>query len=85
MMVPSIKPTVDRLLHTSAKAAAQGCQGGATGTMCGRKWYVDGFYGDAGLGEQMSALETIQGILVDQAKPPLKGEDVKTVRTFASS
>ncbi|KAK3485932.1 mannan endo-1,6-alpha-mannosidase [Neurospora hispaniola] len=85
IMVPSIKPTVDRLLHTSAKAAAQGCQGGSQGTMCGTKWYVDGFYGDAGLGEQMSALETIQGILIDQANPPLKGGDIKTVRTFSSS
>jgi mannan endo-1,6-alpha-mannosidase len=83
LFVPSIQPTIDRLWHTSALAAAKACSGGATGTTCGQKWYVGGFDGLAGLGEEMCALETIQGLLVGEAKPPLKGDEIKVVRTFA--
>ncbi|KAK1752116.1 glycoside hydrolase [Echria macrotheca] len=83
--VPSIIPTVNELLHTSAAAAAQSCTGGSDGTSCGHKWYVGGFDGQTGLGEEMCALETIQGLLVGQATPPLKGDQIKVVRSFASS
>ncbi|KAK4033759.1 glycoside hydrolase [Parachaetomium inaequale] len=85
LFVPSIQPTIDRLWHTSALAAAKACSGGAAGTTCGQKWYVGGFDGLAGLGEEMCALETIQGLLVGGAKPPLKGDEIKVVRTFAES
>ncbi|KAK4157345.1 glycoside hydrolase [Chaetomidium leptoderma] len=83
--VPSIKPTIDELWHTSALAAAKACSGGADGTTCGQKWYVGGFDGLTGLGEEMCALETIQGLLVGEATPPLKGDEIKVVRTFADS
>jgi len=82
--VPSIIPTVSELLGTSAKGAAQACTGGTDGTTCGQKWYVGGFDGTVGLGEEMCALETIQGLLARSAAPPLKGGDIKTVRGFAS-
>ncbi|KAK3319311.1 glycoside hydrolase family 76 protein [Apodospora peruviana] len=83
LYVPEILPTVNELLGTSAKHAAQACTGGVNGTTCGQKWYVGGFDGTVGLGEEMCALETIQGLLVGSSKPPLKGDDIKTVRTFA--
>jgi mannan endo-1,6-alpha-mannosidase len=85
LFVPSIQPAIDELWHTSALAAAKACSGGASGTACGQKWYVGGFDGITGLGEEMCALETIQGLLVGQSTPPLKGDQIKTVRTFAES
>ncbi|KAL2024509.1 hypothetical protein VTK56DRAFT_7552 [Thermocarpiscus australiensis] len=82
LFVPSIKPTIEELWHTSARAAANSCTGGAGGTSCGHKWYVGGFDGATGLGEEMCALETIQGLLVGESEPPLKGDEIKVVRTF---
>lgn len=80
VMVPSLRPKVERLLGASAKAAAATCTGGEDGHHCGMKWYVGGHDGNVGLGPQMTALETIQGLLLDQAEPPLKGDDIKVVR-----
>lgn len=85
LFVPSIQPTINKLWHTSALAAAKACSGGSDGTTCGQKWYVGGFDGLTGLGEEMCALETIQGLLVGESKKPLKGDQIKTVRTFDSS
>jgi mannan endo-1,6-alpha-mannosidase len=83
LFVPSIKPTIEELWHTSALAAARSCAGGASGTACGHKWYTGGFDGTTGLGEQMCALETVQGLLVGGSKLPLKGDEIKVVRTFS--
>ena len=44
-----------------------------------------GFDGVTGLGEQMCALETIQGLLARQSRPPLEGDEIEVVRTFADS
>ncbi len=83
LFVPSIIPQIEEQLHTSALAAAKACTGGAGGTTCGQKWYVGGFDGTTGLGEEMCALETIQGLLAISSKPPLRGDDIKIVRNFA--
>lgn len=85
VLVPSLVPTVNELLGTSAIAAAQACTGGADGTTCGQKWWVGGFDGQMGLGEEMCALETIQGLLAGQATAPLKGSEIRVVREFAST
>ncbi|KAK4449914.1 glycoside hydrolase [Podospora aff. communis PSN243] len=85
VLVPSIVPTVNEILGASAAAAAQACTGGPDGTTCGQKWYVGGFDGQTGLGEEMCALETIQGLLASQATPPLKGDQIKVVREFRST
>lgn len=85
LFVPSIQPTIDELWHTTALAAAKSCSGGDAGTSCGHKWYVGGFDGNTGLGQEMCALETVQGLLVGASKKPLKGDEIKTVRTFAAS
>ncbi|KAL2129510.1 hypothetical protein VTI74DRAFT_7660 [Chaetomium olivicolor] len=85
LLVPSIKPTIEELWHTSAQAAAKACSGGPAGTSCGQKWYVGGFDGVTGLGEEMCALETIQGLLAAGSKPPLKGDQIKVVRTFTEA
>ncbi|KAF4126850.1 mannan endo-1,6-alpha-mannosidase [Geosmithia morbida] len=80
VMLPDLKPKVHRLLGTSAKAAAATCTGGDSGTACGMKWYTGAYDGHVGLGPQMTALETIQGLLADKAEPPLRGDDIHTVR-----
>ncbi|KAL2139065.1 hypothetical protein VTI28DRAFT_5850 [Corynascus sepedonium] len=85
VFVPSIKPIIEELWHPTAKAAAKACSGGPEGTKCGQRWYYGGFDGITGLGEEMCALETIQGLLVGDSKPPLKGDQIKTVRKFAGS
>ncbi|KKA30789.1 hypothetical protein TD95_004364 [Thielaviopsis punctulata] len=79
-MLPSLKPNVTTLLRTSALAAARTCTGGESASECGMRWYVGGFDNNTGLGQQMSALETVQGLLIDYAAPPLKGDAVQVVR-----
>jgi mannan endo-1,6-alpha-mannosidase len=83
VLVPSLRPVIEELWYPTVKAAALSCTGGPSGTQCGHKWYVQAFDGQTGLGEEMCALETIQGLLVYEAPPPLKGDEIKTVREFA--
>ena len=85
LFVPSIVPELNELMYTSARAAAQSCSGGADGTTCGQKWYVSGFDGTTGLGEQMCALETIHGLLAPLSTPPLRGSDIQVVRDFKAT
>jgi mannan endo-1,6-alpha-mannosidase len=82
LMVPSIRPAVEKLLRKNAVAAAGACSGGSDGTTCGQKWYVGGYDGNTGLGQEMCALETVQGLLAASSQPPLKGDQIKVVREF---
>ncbi|KAI5866667.1 glycoside hydrolase family 76 protein [Durotheca rogersii] len=79
-MMPSTLGRVEELLKPSAAAAARACSGGAKGTECGQKWYVGGFDGVVGLGQQMTALETVQGLLSQRAPPPFKAGEIKHVK-----
>lgn len=69
-MLPSLKTQVLDLLTPSAQAAALSCSG-LNASVCGTKWYVGGWDGTKGLGQQMAALDTIQGLLVNGTAPPL--------------
>ncbi|KAI6093512.1 glycoside hydrolase family 76 protein [Hypoxylon rubiginosum] len=79
-MMPSTLPRVQTLLNASAIAASKACSGGNNGTVCGQKWYVGGFDGVSGLGQQMTALETVQGLLAQEAVPPFKAGEIKHVK-----
>ena len=68
-MLPSLKTQVLSLLTPSARAAAQSCSG-LNASVCGTKWYIGGWDGTKGLGQQMAALDTIQGLLINGTKPP---------------
>lgn len=68
-MVPSLRPQVLSLLTASAKAAALSCSG-MNASVCGTKWYVGGWDGTKGLGQQMAALDTVQGLLVNGTEGP---------------
>lgn len=80
-MVPSLRDHVERFLHPSAEAAVQTCTGGESGRECGMRWWVGGFDNNPGLGQQMCALEIVQGLLIDDAAAPLQGDDIKVVRS----
>lgn len=73
LLAPWTADTITPLLRSSALAAAQSCSGGSDGVTCGNRWWVTGWDGQYGVGEQMSALEVIQSNLVAQARGPLSG------------
>jgi mannan endo-1,6-alpha-mannosidase len=75
-MAPFTHGAVDTLLKSSAAAAAESCSGGTDGVTCGTKWYTDGWDGTFGVGQQLTALETIQGLLTDGTNPPIAGKNV---------
>lgn len=65
-------------LRSSAVAAAAQCIGtvpgiaAKPGQVCGLKWYLNGTWdGSNGVGQQMAALEVIQGILIQQVQAPV--------------
>ncbi|KAL9624252.1 MAG: hypothetical protein Q9160_001499 [Pyrenula sp. 1 TL-2023] len=70
VLAPYTAGQVGELLRTSAKGAAASCSGGADGTQCGSRWYINGFDGSTGLGQQMSAMEVMYTLLVNSTKPP---------------
>lgn len=61
---PSITAVARKYIGASAEAAAASCSGGDNGQTCGQKWYVGGYDGIYGVGQQMSALETVQSLLL---------------------
>jgi len=44
------------------------CTAGTRGTNCGLKWTEGGNDGSLGVGEQMAALEVVQGLLVNETR-----------------
>lgn len=57
-------------LRASAAAAAKQCNPGKGG--CGMRWWQNGVNdGEVGVGEQMSALEVMQNLLVDEVPGPV--------------
>ncbi|KAI9845621.1 MAG: hydrolase 76 protein [Sclerophora amabilis] len=71
-LAPFVSEQVMSRLRTSAVAAAQQCSGGTDGVTCGMRWTQktewDGYYG---IGEQMSALQVIQSLLIGRAPAPV--------------
>jgi len=62
-------------LKASAQAAAKQCSGGTDGKTCGLKWTTNGVWdGSYGVGEQMSALEVIQSLLIENVSGPLTNQ-----------
>ncbi|KAK8106270.1 glycoside hydrolase family 76 protein [Apiospora kogelbergensis] len=84
LMMPSTLPQVQAVLNPSAVAAGKACSGGANGTTCGEKWYIGGYDGNTGLGQQMSALEVVQGLLAQEATPPLRAGEIHHVKGISS-
>ena len=70
VLAPFLQGQIRNLLSRSAVAASRSCVGGVKGTSCGAKWYVPGFDGNTGLGQELSALETVQALLAESAPAP---------------
>lgn len=85
LMLPSLSSQISTYLETSAQGIGKACTGGDGNTTCGQKWYEDDFDGSVGLGQEMSALETIHGLLAGQAAAPLRQDEIKDVRQGAIS
>ncbi|KAI0428894.1 glycoside hydrolase [Xylaria sp. FL1042] len=66
VLVPSAKATIMGMLEKSAAGAAQSCVGNGNST-CGVSWTGKGFDGQSDFGVELSALETIQSLLVFEA------------------
>ncbi|GIZ44826.1 hypothetical protein CKM354_000801300 [Cercospora kikuchii] len=64
VVYPSITDSIAKRLRASAIAAAQACSGAPGTSTCGQKWYTGGFDGSSGVGQSMSALETVQSLLL---------------------
>lgn len=63
VLAPYTLPAIRTLLTASAEAVTRACSSGSDNATCGQKWYVGGFDGNAGIGQQMSALEAVQALL----------------------
>jgi hypothetical protein len=76
-LAPFIYDNVKAVLETSAKAAALQCSGSPVdhpnGRMCGSSWSKGSWDTSSGVGQEMAALQVIQGNLIQQAKAPLTG------------
>ncbi|KAF1984924.1 glycoside hydrolase family 76 protein [Aulographum hederae CBS 113979] len=71
-LAPFTAAEIMPLLAGSAKAAARSCSGGPSGTECGLMWWKEeGWDGNVGVGEQMSAMSVIGANLVSLARPPV--------------
>ncbi|KAH8597301.1 mannan endo-1,6-alpha-mannosidase DCW1 [Bisporella sp. PMI_857] len=78
ILAPFTKSEITRRLTASALAAARACSGGTDGVTCGQHWYWETAYdGSFGVGQQMSALETIHGLLSQDAVAPIYAYQVK--------
>ncbi|KIW61603.1 hypothetical protein PV05_01704 [Exophiala xenobiotica] len=71
MMAPFTSGRVGEILRASAQAAAQACTGGKDGTACGSKWYITGWDGTSGLGQQLCAMEAMYALMVNQTNAPI--------------
>ena len=69
-MAPYTLDAITTLLRASATGAAASCSGGSDGVTCGSRWYTNNWDGLYGVGQQMSALEVMQGLLINGTAPP---------------
>lgn len=76
IMAPFTKDTITKYLKASAVGAAKSCSGGTDGKTCGSKWYTGAWDGTSGVGQQLSALEVTQALLMLKKNivPVKKGE-----------
>ncbi|OBT66287.1 hypothetical protein VE03_04390 [Pseudogymnoascus sp. 23342-1-I1] len=78
-IAPFTAPAIGRVLRASAAGAAAACDGSETGELCGQKWYTGTSEGVFGPGQQMAALEVLQGLLTPEADAPLTAKGGKLV------
>jgi mannan endo-1,6-alpha-mannosidase len=70
VLAPFTASAIRPMLQTSALAAAASCSGGSDGVTCGTKWYTGAWDNTWGAGQQLSALEMIQALLIADSAAP---------------
>ena len=75
-VAPLMAPRIGEVLRASAKGAAASCAGFRNNT-CGSKWYLGGWDGTTGLGQELCALEATYALLVNQTNPPAMYPNVR--------
>lgn len=78
LLAPYTAGRIGELLRASAIGASTACTSGAYGNTCGAKWYINGWDGTSGLGQQMSAMEVMYALLVNKTAPPSILNSVRT-------
>ncbi|KAH3670359.1 hypothetical protein WICMUC_004855 [Wickerhamomyces mucosus] len=74
VLVPSTYDTIYPWIEASAQAAASTCNGGSDGHTCVLNWQNSSATKEYGLGEQMSALEIFQNLLINERPAPYTDE-----------
>ena len=69
-VAPYTRAAISQLLRSSAQGAAASCSGGVDNQTCGTKWYTGGWDGTYGVGQQLTAMEVIQVLLLNSTTPP---------------
>jgi|SRR2546423_8181126 len=84
-LAPFTAGRVGRLLRPSPMGAAAACTGEPYSKTCGAKWYINSSDGRGGLGQQLSAVEVMYALLINQAEPPITFSNVRIRNEPASS
>ncbi|EGW33840.1 uncharacterized protein SPAPADRAFT_70097 [Spathaspora passalidarum NRRL Y-27907] len=79
LVMPETRSKIMPYLKKSAAGAAASCSGGSDGISCGMDWSKGKWDGVYGLGEQVSALETIMSLIVKEPDPIKHKTTSKTV------
>ncbi|KAK9428467.1 glycoside hydrolase [Lipomyces doorenjongii] len=64
----------ESLVNTVVNGISYSCTGGHDGVTCGTTWLAQEWDNTAGLGQQMTALETVQNLLISQVPAPYTAE-----------
>jgi mannan endo-1,6-alpha-mannosidase len=76
-VLPSTQAVILPLLKSSAGGAAASCGAGPDASTCGTKWNIDKWDGTMGVGQQLSGLEVVHGLLATSpAKMAVRGVSV---------
>ena len=75
-LLPDTAAAIHAYLDPTVAAAVATCTAGDDGKQCGQRWYVGGNDGSLGLGQQLSALELVQGLLSSSVPGPIKGSAI---------
>lgn len=76
-LVPSTQPTVLPMLQASVNGALASCNGGPNQNTCGIQWPINAYDDLTGVGQQMAALEIVQGLLANGKGLPAKSWKAK--------
>lgn len=83
-LIPSTKAQITPVLRASAHGAIDSCNGGANQDTCGTRWPIDQYDGTQGVGQQMAALEIVQGLLAPRRRLPSKTSKRAVARIYLS-